>query len=134
MVKKRLSDKEFWSILRENAGLYARTARAISKVFGMSYTRQSVKERAEKKPDLLNDILEENFDIAEEGLHSLMRSKNENIRFRAVEFFLKTKGKERGYIERTELTGKDSKDLLGQLSDDELDARIAELERKLDKE
>lgn len=33
----------------------------------------------------------------------------------------------------TEVTGKDGKDLFGQLSDDELDARIAELERKLEK-
>ncbi|NDW11966.1 hypothetical protein D0T50_03560 [Bacteroides sp. 214] len=133
MAKKRLSDKEFWTVLRENAGLYARTARAITKIFGIPYTRQSVKARAEKKPELLDDILEENFDIAEEGLHSLMRSKNESVRFRAVEFFLKTKGKERGYVERTELTGKDSKDLFGQLSDDELDARIVELERRLEK-
>jgi hypothetical protein len=33
----------------------------------------------------------------------------------------------------TEVTGKDGKDLFGQLSDTELDARIAELERKLGK-
>jgi transposase-like protein len=33
----------------------------------------------------------------------------------------------------TEVTGKDGKDLFGQMSDSELDARIAELERKLEK-
>ncbi len=33
----------------------------------------------------------------------------------------------------TEVTGKDGKELFGQMSDTELDARIAELERKLDK-
>jgi len=34
---------------------------------------------------------------------------------------------------RTELTGKDGKDLFAGMTDDELDARIAELERKLEK-
>lgn len=98
MAKKRLSDKEFWTILRENAGLYARTARAIEKEFGISITRQSVRERAERKPNLLRDIHEQNLDLAEEGQHSLMRSKNERIRQKAIEFYLKTKGKERGYV------------------------------------
>lgn len=98
MAKKRLSDKEFWTILRANAGLYARTARAIEKEFGVSITRQSVRERAEKKPDLLKDILEENLDIAEEGQQSLMRSKNESIRLKAITFYLRTKGKDRGYV------------------------------------
>ncbi|GHT09103.1 hypothetical protein FACS189426_06500 [Bacteroidia bacterium] len=34
---------------------------------------------------------------------------------------------------KTELTGKDGKDLFGNMSDDELNTRIAELERKLEK-
>jgi hypothetical protein len=104
---RKLTDKEFWDILRANAGLYARTARAIEKQFGIEYTRQSVKERAEKNKELLADIEEENIDIAEEALHSLMRSKNERIRMQAVQLVLKTKGKQRGYVERQELTGAD---------------------------
>ena len=98
MAKKRLSDKEFWTILRENAGLYARTARAIQREYGMGYTRQAVRDRASKKPEMLADIFEENIDLAEEGLHSLMRSKNERVRQKAIEFYLKTRGKERGYV------------------------------------
>lgn len=116
MTKKRLTNKEFWTILRENAGLYARTARAIEKQFGISYSRQAVKDRAEKKPELLADILEENIDVAEEGLHSLMRSKTEKIRLQAIQLFLKTKGKDRGYSERNEITGKDGKDIVAQIT------------------
>jgi len=32
-----------------------------------------------------------------------MRSKNERIRFQSVQFYLKTKGKDRGYVERSEV-------------------------------
>lgn len=115
MAKMHISDKEFWPILRENAGIYARTARAIRKAFNIDYTRDAVKKRAERHPERLQSIIDENLDIAEEGLHSLMRSKKENIRFRAIEFYLKTKGKSRGYVERSELTGKDGKTLLPEL-------------------
>jgi len=100
---KKISDKEFLTILRENAGLFSRTARAIQKQFGIEYTRQAVRERALKHPEILKDIEEENIDIAEEGLHSLMRSKNETIRLKAVELFLKTKGRRRGYSEKIEI-------------------------------
>ena len=96
----KISDKNFFNILRENGGLYARTARAIERQLGITYTRQSVKERAEKHPEILNDIKEEVLDIAEEGLVSLMRSRNEPVKLDSTKFFLKTKGKSRGYIEK----------------------------------
>lgn len=101
---KKLSDKEFWAILRKNAGLYARTARAITAEYGMPYSRQAVRDRAESKPELLKDILEEGVDIAEEGLHELMRSILPNIRLKAIELFLKSKGKDRGYFDNTKQT------------------------------
>ena len=95
----KISDKNFFNILRENGGLYARTARAIERQLGITYTRQSVKERAEKHPEILNDIKEEVLDIAEEGLVSLMRSRNEPVKLDSTKFILKTKGKSRGYVE-----------------------------------
>jgi hypothetical protein len=84
----KISDKNFFNILRENGGLYARTARAIERQLGITYTRQSVKERAEKHPEILNDIKEEVLDIAEEGLVSLMRSRNEPVKLDSTKFFL----------------------------------------------
>jgi hypothetical protein len=98
----KVSDEQFFAILRENAGLFSRTARAISTQFGIKYSRQSVHERARKHPEILADIDEENLDIAEEGLNSIMRSKSETIRLDAVKFYLKNKGKKRGYVEKTE--------------------------------
>lgn len=101
----KVSDKEFWDILRENAGLYARTGRAIEKQFNVSYSRQAVKDRAEKDMERLNDVKDQNFDVAEEGLHSLMRSENERIKLDSTKFYLERKGKDRGYSQRQEITG-----------------------------
>jgi hypothetical protein len=101
-MKKRLSDPEFWSILRENSGLYARTASAIREKHGIPYTRQSVKERSERHPAKLQDILDETLDIAESELIDLMQSKNLKIKQKSVEFYLRTKGRDRGYVDRTE--------------------------------
>lgn len=134
MEKKRLSDREFWAILRKDAGIYARAARTISNKYGIEYTRQAVRDRALKKPDLYKDIIEESLDIAEESLHSLMLSKNERIRFNAVEFLLRTKGRERGYVEKSinEITGKDGKDLLANKTVEELESELKNIISKLD--
>lgn len=93
----KLSNKNFWAILRKNGGLYARTARAIEKEFGVKMTRQSVRARAEKDQKQLQDIFEESVDLAEEGLQDLMRSPLPNIRLKAIELYLKSKGGGRGY-------------------------------------
>ena len=58
------------------------------------------------------DIDEENIDVAEEGLHGLMRAKNENIKLRAIDLYLKSKGKKRGYYDRQEITGLDGTPLI----------------------
>lgn len=134
MKKKRLSDKEFWAILRKNAGIYARTARAILDKYDIEYSRQAVRDRALKKPELLQDITEESLDVAEESLRSLMLSKNERVRFNAVEFFLRTKGRERGYVEKSinELLGKDGKDLFSNKSISDLEQELKKIMSKIE--
>lgn len=102
---KKVSDKVFWKLLEENAGLCKRTADAIAKVTGLGYSRQAVHERANAQPKRLAEIRESNIDVAESGLHSLMRQKDlPAIRMRAIEFYLKTQGKHRGYTEQKDLT------------------------------
>lgn len=100
----KLSDAQFWAILRDNLGLFAMTSKAIEKKFGISYTRQAVRARAMQNPELLAEIEEENIDVAEGSLHQLMRSGSENVRLKAIETFLKAKGTHRGYYEKQKQT------------------------------
>ena len=102
MAEIKISDEAFLSILRENGGLYAVTAKAIDVQLGIKLSRQAVRQRAMDHPAELKDIEEEQADIAEEGLQSLMKSTDDKIKIDAIKFYLKTKGKKRGYVERVE--------------------------------
>lgn len=93
----KLTKKQFIEILTKNAGLFNRTARHIEKEFGIKMSRQGVRERAMKYPEILAEIQENNIDIAEEGLHDLMRSKSPSIKFKAIDLYLRTKARHRGY-------------------------------------
>lgn len=104
--QQALTKKEFLAILRENGGLFARTARAIEKKYNRTYSRQAVQARALKYPKELADIEEENIDVAEEFLHGAIRdAKNKTVQIKAVELYLKTKGRTRGYGDKLDITG-----------------------------
>ncbi len=47
--------------------------------FGNQHSRQSVSDRPQKFQDELEDIHEDNLAVAEQGLHTLMKSTNEHI-------------------------------------------------------
>lgn len=51
---------------------------------------------------LVEDIAEQALDYAEHALHQLMASDDENIRLKAVMYFLRTKGRSRGYADRVD--------------------------------
>jgi hypothetical protein len=95
---RKLSDVEFWEGLRASGGLFARAVRYFKEKFNVEITRQSVKIRADKNPELLRDIEEECKDIAEETLQHFIRAeKDKKLKLDATKFYLSTKAKDRGY-------------------------------------
>ena len=105
-TKKRVEDKKalFLKAFEQSRGIIAPACRAIS------MTRQIYYKWLEDDPsfaEAVEAIRQEQIDTVE----SALLNKIEDGDTTAVIFYLKTKGKERGYSERTELTGKDGKDL-----------------------
>lgn len=103
----KLTDKQFWDIYKANGGICNRTAKAIEKTYGCKYSAMAVYDRANRYPEKKKEVQEANCDVAEEVIMSALRSPDEKTRIDVAKFYLKTKGKHRGYTERSEITGKD---------------------------
>jgi hypothetical protein len=91
----KLTDEEFLKILKENCGMYGLTAVAIQKKYGIPYTRQAVRDRAQRHPDFIKELEEENFEIVNLTFLELMKQKeNLYVRLNSAKFYAATKCKE----------------------------------------
>jgi hypothetical protein len=74
----------------------------------------------------IDAISESCIDFAESSLMQQIKDGNPT----STIFYLKTKGKKRGYIETQELTGKDGKDLIpAQMTDDEIKKELERIRK-----
>lgn len=119
------------SALEASGGILAHAARMLRCDVG---TVRSYIAREQAIATALDDIVEERLDIAETVLLKQMANeKSPHTQLNAAIFYLKTKGKERGYTMSTEITGRNGGPVqtqavawdLSKLSADE----IAELEK-----
>lgn len=77
---------------------------AIARAFGV--TRSAIYDYLEKRPELKQIVDEERETILDDVESELFKqAKRGNLT--ALIFFLKTQGKKRGYVERSEITGAD---------------------------
>ena len=135
--------KPFWTIDKvkpeyiETSGNASETARRLAKKYGRKCARQTIWRLVQEHPEitkLAEEIIEAHLDIAEAGILSGVRAGDRD----AIRFLLVTKGKDRGWSRRTELTGADGRPLqvqnvsndtytpkfLASLSDEELNMLI----------
>lgn len=111
-TERKISEAEFKAFLRNNGGVYSRTAKAITthlqKVTGdksAQYTRQAVKYRAEQLSDEeLEDIEDETWDLVAGGLQDALVSIDQRIRLEAVKLGLKYLGHKYGVEEHSTQT------------------------------
>jgi hypothetical protein len=118
MKAERFTVEQVETALRASAGIRSAAARMLG------CAPSTIANYLDRHPALREveaEILDQNLDLAETKLLTAIRDGN----LTAVIFFLKTKGKLRGYTERAEVTGADGGPIdVTKLSDEELE-RIA---------
>lgn len=125
--KKILTDRTVEAALLKCRGNYAAAAKALG------VTRQAVSKYVKERPELLeavNDQREARIDRAESALDKAI----DRGAPWAISLTLRTQGKERGWVERQEVTGKNGTPIhpprdLSKLSDTDLATLEAILER-----
>lgn len=94
---------------------------ALQSGLGAGYSREYSESITAQMPDWLSERLgksklvqkaEKNMELALEGALDDPEKGKKELQYKASEFILKTQGKELGYTERTELTGKDGEKLI----------------------
>ena len=93
--KKKITNEQLIETLYKNGGLYAHAAKQL----GIS--KQAIHKRIKNDPQIAEayeDACEETLDLAEHELIKLIKAGN----IRAIIFYLKMKGKKRGYTEKSE--------------------------------
>lgn len=123
----KISSADIAPLIPETNGNVA----AIARRFGCA--RGTIQARIDRSPTLtaaLNDARESMVDMTESALYKRILDGDTT----AIIFFLKTRGKERGYVERQEVTGKDGGEVglafkrLSAADEADIDAEIARLE------
>lgn len=104
MSEPKYSSDEIMQALRETNGLISLAARRLGCANQTIYNRA---KKVQAVQQVINESRDELVDIAELALRSAVTGKEAW----AVCLVLKTLGKERGYVERQELTGADGKEL-----------------------
>lgn len=101
---RKVTDAQLTEAIRRGAGILGNIQSIIKKEFGVDITRQGISKRIVENEELQrvrNEATSEVCDLAESTLIKQIRKGN----MTATIFYLKTKGRDRGYIERKELTG-----------------------------
>ena len=97
--------KALLEALEKSLGVVTTACRAVGVDRGMFYRYYNDDAIFKTAVDELDNVA---LDFAESQLHKQIQ----NGEVSSTIFYLKTKGKKRGYVERIEQTGKDGKDLM----------------------
>jgi len=98
----KISDAVFWECMAEACGMYSRAGKIMEQKHGIVLSRQAVKDRADKQPELLKQCREITVEIAEEVIQVAMRQKGDiRSRLDAAKFVLKHLGKDFGWVEHS---------------------------------
>ena len=107
----KVTDEQLIDVIKKNAGVVVSIVRTIRKKYGVEITRDAIYKRKEANPLIaaaFREAEETVLDIAESYLIKAI-NKGE---MKPIMFYLRTKGKQRGYAERREITGAEGKPVM----------------------
>jgi len=102
--KQHIKKEKFIEALEQSMGIISHAAKKIGVDRTTPYRWMREDEEYKKRVD---EVLNVPLDFVESKLFEAINHNN----ITAIIFYLKTKGKHRGYVERHELTGIDDKDI-----------------------
>jgi hypothetical protein len=100
----KYKDEDIIKALQAANGILAVAARSIGCDRGTIYERMKVSPEVQAAYDQANEVT---LDMAEGRLIALVNKDSHKDHFSAIRYYLRTKGKKRGYVERQEITGAD---------------------------
>jgi hypothetical protein len=103
-TKTTLKKEQFLEALEKKMGIVSQATKALGIDRTTPYRWMREDDDFKDKVEEIQNVV---LDFAEGRLYELVQEKNPT----AVIFLLKTKGKGRGYVERTEITGMDGNSL-----------------------
>lgn len=104
LAKTRINKERMLKALEENLGIVTSAAKQADVSRAHHYTWMANDPEYKAQVDALENMT---LDVVENQLMNLIKEGD----VKAVLFYMRTKGRSRGYVERTELTGKDGADL-----------------------
>ena len=109
--------------IKKNGGIVADVVKSLRKDYGIDITRDAIYKRKETNPAIAAAFTEAEETVLDIAESYLIKAINKG-EMKPIMFYLRTKGKQRGYAERREITGAEGKpvevDPLAKLSREEL--------------
>ena len=105
---KKVTDEQLITAIKKNGGIVADVVKSLHKEYGIDITRDAIYKRKESAPAIaaaFDEAEDEMLDIAESKLIKAIKRGE----MKPIMFYLRTKGKRRGYTERQEITGANEK-------------------------
>lgn len=102
----KVTDEMLKQAIKKNAGIVKGIIDSLKKEYGIEVSRNAIYNRKSRDKEIADAFTEAEENVADIAENRLITAINEG-ELKAVIFYLKTKGKKRGYTERQEFTGAD---------------------------
>ena len=107
----KVTDEQLIDAIKKNAGIVAGILTTLKTEYGIEISREAIYKQKERNPRVAAAFAEAEESVLDVAESKLLKSIQKG-ELKAVMFYLRLKGKKRGYSERQEITGADGKPVM----------------------